>query len=482
MSATDDLIALGCGAAVGKVFFWGLILSVTLVFMHPWILLIALAIWWLVKTYGAENVAPDGGAAMATVTVAQTAPKTMGPAIPAGHSSRPSPNAQGRETTGDERMICMTWNLGRRNHPGQLDLIRDAGADIVALHEVSTARRATLANDLATMGLAHQHGSAATSGAFPFTSMIASRWPVRAADAEGLDVPFPERVKVVIVTTPFGEVEVLNVHVPAATSSGVAVKVATFEGIARYLTRAASIPRIVCGDFNTPQSESFGNVQYWGTHHQQSAERAVIEGEAVTGLQDAFRSVNGPSATAASWRASNGTARRYDHIFASQDLAPIEAAYGDLEQITVAKMSDHAPLRVVFHPALAATDAAPVHDAPPPADVPESRTPPIPLTSVFTKEEKAMTTPESADLNAFLKGLTFRTDVRKDSDNLRRGQFRAGWNKAMDGGTISDKKLMAELSWHNLGFRAGKTFGQATATTIDDVYDRFAALYVRERG
>ena len=93
-----------------------------------------------------------------------------------------------------------------------------------------------------------------------------------------------------------------------------------------------------------------------------------------------------------------------------------------------------------------------------------------------------MTTPGNADLRAFLKGLTYRTDVRKDPDNRRRGQFRAGWNKATDGGTIGDKKLLAELTWHNLGFRAGQAFGQATATTIDGVYDRFAALYVRQRG
>jgi len=60
MSATDDLIALGCGAAVGKVFFWGLILSLGFVIMHPWILLIVLATWWAIKKYGAEIVPPEG--------------------------------------------------------------------------------------------------------------------------------------------------------------------------------------------------------------------------------------------------------------------------------------------------------------------------------------------------------------------------------------------------------------------------------------
>ncbi len=483
MSATDDLLALGCGAAVGKVFFWGTILLAGLLLMHPWILLIALAVWWLVKKYGAETVAPEGRAAIASIASPQTQPQPLGPATSMGQAGEPSPGAQGHLATGDEHMICMTWNLGRRNHPGHADMIRDAGADIVALQEVSAARRATVASDLAAMGLVHQHGTAATSGAFRFTSMIASRWPVRAAGAEGLDVPFPERVQVVIVTTPFGDVEVLNVHVPAATSSGVAVKVATFEGITRYLTRAASIPRIVCGDFNTPKSESFGNVQYWGTHHQQSAERAVIEGEATTGLQDAFRRVNGPSATATSWRASNSTARRYDHVFASQELIPVEATYGDLEQITVAKMSDHAPLRVVFQSARDATEQSTSLLMPQPSAHVVTVQPTMASSgnATVTREEPTMASPTDADLHVFLEGLEYRVDERQDPDDARRRQFRMGWRRAIEGPTMAPETLARRLTWNNLGYRAGKAPGPKSGAVIDARFDAFAAIYRREK-
>ena len=93
-----------------------------------------------------------------------------------------------------------------------------------------------------------------------------------------------------------------------------------------------------------------------------------------------------------------------------------------------------------------------------------------------------MATRGNTDLQSFLKGLAFRKDVRKFPDNRRRGQFRAGWNKASNGGTISDKKLRSELSWNNLGFRAGQVFGPATATSIDEQFERFAAIYVKERG
>ena len=161
---TDDLLALGCAAAVGKVSFWGLILSLTLVFMHPWILLIVHAAWWLVKKYGAETVAPERGAAIATSAAPQMQAQPVGPATPKGRAGEPSPGAQGHLVKGEERMICTTWNLGRRSHPGQADLIGIAGADIVALQEVSAARRPTLASDLAAMGLVHQYGRAAPPG------------------------------------------------------------------------------------------------------------------------------------------------------------------------------------------------------------------------------------------------------------------------------------------------------------------------------
>lgn len=51
----DDLVAVGCGAIIGKVLFWGIILVPAILWMHPWILLIALGIWWLVNRSRAEE-------------------------------------------------------------------------------------------------------------------------------------------------------------------------------------------------------------------------------------------------------------------------------------------------------------------------------------------------------------------------------------------------------------------------------------------
>ena len=89
-----------------------------------------------------------------------------------------------------------------------------------------------------------------------------------------------------------------------------------------------------------------------------------------------------------------------------------------------------------------------------------------------------MPTTHDTDLRAFLASLTYRLDVRKPPDNRRCAQFRIGWNTQ----SISEKKLAAELSWNNLGYRAGKAFGPASDAKIHGTYDGFAAIYVRERG
>jgi endonuclease/exonuclease/phosphatase family metal-dependent hydrolase len=380
-------------------------------------------------------------------------------------------------------MIFLTWNLGRRTHTGQVELIRSSGADTVALQEVSPQRYVSLTEELKDLGLIYVDGGPIQPRAFPFTSMIASRWPIADVPSAGLDIPFPERAQVVTLATPLGMIEVLNVHVPAATSSGIAVKIATFEGIARYLSRSTTTARIMCGDFNTPQTEVDGRTTYWGTAHQQRAERAVIEGHSTTGLRDAFRLVNGPASIGASWQASNHVLRRYDHVFASEHLAPVEATYGDLEQIRAARMSDHAPLRVEFAPSLSAgAHAAPTAVASPPVRPATPRPAYMPPTiALVTQEEATMPTTDDTDLHAFLKTLTYRKDVRNQPDDARRAQFRIGWTKASQGPAITEKRLLAELSWQNLGYRAGKAFGPATDPKIYATFDRFAAIYVRER-
>lgn len=85
-------------------------------------------------------------------------------------------------------MIFLTWNLGRRTHTGHVDLIRDSGADTVALQEISPPQYAPLARELTALGLIHVDGGPIMRRAFPATSMIASRWPIADVPVDGLDI------------------------------------------------------------------------------------------------------------------------------------------------------------------------------------------------------------------------------------------------------------------------------------------------------
>ena len=51
----DDLAAVGCGVIIGKILFWGIILIPAILWLHPWILLVALGIWWVVAKSRAEE-------------------------------------------------------------------------------------------------------------------------------------------------------------------------------------------------------------------------------------------------------------------------------------------------------------------------------------------------------------------------------------------------------------------------------------------
>ena len=373
----------------------------------------------------------------------------------------------------------MTWNLGRRSHPDQARIFADADADVFTLQEVSTLRTASAKIELARVGLSHVISSKATGQGSPFSMMVASRWPVTERMPHDVDVARPDRVQVVIIHTPHGDVELVHVHVPAARSSGVATKVSTYEGLARYLATNRSTPRVLCGDLNTPKHESNGHIEYWGNARQQRAERGVIEGGEASGLRDAFRALH-PSTAIGSWRASKTVTRRYDHVFASFHFEPVAAAYGDLEAIAEAGVSDHAPLRVALtSDRLGTIDEArlpsPTFTMVPAQELASAKLE-LPRPNVAKEGSRQLPLDESAS-RAFLASLSYRTDVRNPPDARKRGQFRHQWRRAARGETLEERTLMNELSWANLGYRAGREFGPASDATMDAMFARFASIY-----
>jgi endonuclease/exonuclease/phosphatase family metal-dependent hydrolase len=272
-------------------------------------------------------------------------------------------------------MKLITWNLnGRRNRTlQQVEALAAQGTDLVALQEVTANSLPELRTALAARELVHNVDGFAT---VPLTArprkyrqLVASRFPVRLLD-DAIPVPWPEAVLATIVETPHGEIELYNCHIPPGSQYGW-TKVETLEGIFKHLARPATRPRILCGDFNTPQAEradgtviTFGQVlgddgqvtvrrrrQGGPGERWDAAERSVLTGLAAHDLSDVFRRLHGYGVAECSWRLKRHgefNDRRFDHVFASAALNPVACWY--VHDWREAGLSDHSALEVVFAP------------------------------------------------------------------------------------------------------------------------------------
>lgn len=142
--------------------------------------------------------------------------------------------------------------------------------------------------------------------------LVASRWPVALLERAEALVPWPEKVLSATVATPNGSLELHAVHVPNG-SANQWVKIETLQGIAKLLSCSSAVPRILCGDFNTPKHElPDGRIVTWaqdlqldGTIRTQKyrkgraadewdeGERAVLLGLSGWDLPDVFRQLHG---------------------------------------------------------------------------------------------------------------------------------------------------------------------------------------------
>lgn len=144
-------------------------------------------------------------------------------------------------------------------------------------------------------------------------------------------------------------------------------KTDTFKGLYEGLGRHVDHPRVLCGDFCTPQLErSDGTIETWAVERRKDgsigarkdrdvcwdvAERNILLGLGEFDLPDIFRLLHGYGKEGYSIVQRHGDTvnyRRYDHIFASHRLLPraCEFLYGVLE--TQPRLSDHAPIQADF--------------------------------------------------------------------------------------------------------------------------------------
>ena len=178
-------------------------------------------------------------------------------------------------------------------------------------------------------------------------------------------MPWPERLLSAAIQSPFGQVELHAAYIPPGSSHGW-LKVETLEGIFKRLSRPSRRPRILCGDFNTPQAEcEDGRVITWGEcmkngtirldkkrgERWDHAERNILVGLADYDLYDVFRELHGYAFQDFSWfitRNQKTIARRFDHIFASRILNPVSCVY--LHTFREHGLSDHSAIEACFQP------------------------------------------------------------------------------------------------------------------------------------
>jgi exonuclease III len=282
-------------------------------------------------------------------------------------------------------MRLISWNIAGRVSRAR-EQVRVLGArspDVVALQEVRTGAEPILREELHAVGLLHvltAHDvlgvECSRSGPRQYGVLLASRWPLTPVAVTEFEVPWPERVLSATVSSPSAVFEIHTTGIPPGSTNGW-IKVETLEGIYARLARPAEVPRILCGDLNTPREErEDGEIVTWGQKIDRSgkallrdtrtdrsgrrdtgvrwdrSERNVLAGLGAFDLHDVFRLIHGYARKASSWYWRSGNrviGRRFDHVFASKMLRPRQCEY--LDALRVQGFSDHAPIEVDFSPA-----------------------------------------------------------------------------------------------------------------------------------
>jgi exodeoxyribonuclease III len=271
----------------------------------------------------------------------------------------------------------ISWNLnGRKNVSAQILALHDRRPDVIALQEVKTTTAAALETELRKVGLRYCTNSFSLAkdlsllkGPRQYGELIASRWPLSSPHLKAFPVPWTERVLSAVIESTSCEIEIHTVGMPPGASNGW-TKVEMFEGIYQQLACASERLRILCGDFNSPQSElSDGEIVTWGQYELKGrflcwrcwrggtgerwdrGERNVLRGLADFDLPDVYRALHGYGRDDFTWYwkgRGRSVGRRFDHIFASHKLNPVRCEY--LHSLREAGLSDHSPIEVDFVP------------------------------------------------------------------------------------------------------------------------------------
>jgi exonuclease III len=241
----------------------------------------------------------------------------------------------------------ISWNVNRRVTllAAQAHAIAAREPDVVALQEITARSWPLWKAALETIGLPHARCSWPPRPRRTVV-LIATREPQEPADP--LALPWPETT---IAATVAG-VTVHCVHVPNAANGW--VKPDTLAAVRAGLA-ATSGPRVLCGDLNTPRREKpDGTVISFARDTRErlrpergerwdDAELGVVPGLRDLGFADAFA-----ERRERTWVFRHGGGWRLDHVFASEELEPVAAAYH--HDWRDGGLSDHSALEVDVRP------------------------------------------------------------------------------------------------------------------------------------
>ena len=290
-------------------------------------------------------------------------------------------------------MKVVTWNVNNRvgTVSQQVQELGQREPDVVALQDVNYNAVARYIEGFRCIGLSHVlHTLERQSQAVPTGVLLASRFPLSllpgrpervlwsqeyyTPDREKLRQHWNRRTLFALLHSPWGEIEIANVYITPANhyepdANGGRqlypyLKLDLLAGVYQTLATPAHQPRLLCGDFNTPQHErENGEIITWGyiKRHgdyilkyprQHELELRILRELSAYDLHDVYRRLHGYARQTQdegwSWCYRNLTRYRFDHLFASLALRPVQACY--LYAFHESRLSDHAPLEVVFVP------------------------------------------------------------------------------------------------------------------------------------
>ncbi len=78
--------------------------------------------------------------------------------------------------------------------------------------------------------------------------------------------------------------------------------------------------------------------------------------------------------------------------------------------------------------------------------------------------------------------LEYEKDVRNYPDSRRKGQFKSGWEDAVIRQQAYSPITLQRLTWRNLGYRTGLSFGEKSVDEINQIFELFAQHYKSVRG